>query len=138
MNRKQCVDYFLSTPRRSRYQHVGRQWFAYEDGFWMVDEANTRIDRAILACTRELGWVKGGMEYMINNIRRDLRYLLHTDRLSANFEAQFTPVDQPSELQAPAASRSPVQPSSPGLPVADPGLEQADQGDTASPTGHTP
>lgn len=138
MDHLDAVEYFLSSPRRTRYQFVAKRWFVYDDGDWVWDEANIRINRAIIACTREMKWVKGGMVYNIDRVRRLLAFHLRTDRLPAHFDADVTPAGPPSELQAPAASPGPVPLTSPGLPGADPSQEQVDQADTASPDGHTP
>jgi hypothetical protein len=137
---------FLSTPLRDAYRHVGQQWWVYDDGYWVQDRGSMRINAAICSYAESMGYEDGLKLYMIDRYRAVLAAQLHYDRLPARWDdsevpawalRQFpTPAGPASELQAHAASHSPVQPSSPGLPVADPGLEQADQGDTASPNGH--
>jgi hypothetical protein len=133
---------------RARYRFMDQRWWMTQDGFWTRSLARDRLmsDLYVLA---EMSTIRGedkvrlmaGVRkaHVMNQIIGRLSPMLHTRvGLPARIEQDVTLMGLTSEPPTPAASRSPVQPSSPGLPVADPGLEQADQGDTASPTGHTP
>lgn len=138
MNQHMLVDYFLSTPRRHRHRYVGRQWFVYDEGDWVFDLGNIKITQAIIASAQEINWVRGGMAYVIDQVRRLLAVHLRADRLPAHMDAYVTPAGLTSEPQAPAAPSAPAPTPVPGLPVVDPDLAPVDLADTASPTGHTP
>jgi len=138
MNQTEFQEFFLSTPLPNYHRHVGKQWFVYDDGFWVVDEGEVRINRAIQGCVEQVGWITGGMVYMRDRVRRELRYRLHADRLPAHWDPFTTPEGQPSGLQAPEAELGLAHGWEPGLPVADLPQEQVDQADTASRDDHTP
>lgn len=98
MNQTKAVELFLSSPRGLIYRYVGKSWFVYSDEYWVLDEGNIRITQAINAVIDDMNWRTGGMRYMVDRIRTELRWRLKDDRLPGRLDLS---IPGPSEPQAP-------------------------------------
>jgi len=91
MDHAKAVADFLSSPLRDAHRCVNKTWFYWDDDYWIVDAGMLRIQRAIAANNRDLDWRQGGMQYMIDRIRRELAVRLLTDRLPGHMEVSPVP-----------------------------------------------
>jgi DNA recombination-dependent growth factor C len=106
MNKEdQVVMEFLRSPRRMTHRYVARSWWAYDDGYWVLDQGSRRVDKAILATIQELGWMKGEQTYIRTRIRTRLAGWLPSLSLPGRIEDTIVPSivrdSHPSELPAP-------------------------------------
>lgn len=106
MNKEdEALLFFLNSPRRMAHRFVARSWWAYDDGFWFLDQGARRLDHAILATVREIRWEKGEQSYIRNRIRARLAGWLPSLSLPGRIEDTIVPSiirePPPSGLQAP-------------------------------------
>jgi hypothetical protein len=132
----------------ARYRFMDQRWWVSQDGFWTKTLARERVidDLIVLAGDSSIrgqsgDQIRSGVHkaHVINQILGML-----STRLTTRIGLPARIVLSPSQaglayaLPAPAARSEPGQPSPPApLPAPEP-AEPVDQGDTASPTGHTP
>ena len=91
MDHAKAVADFLSTPFRDAHKCVDKIWFYWDDDYWIVDAGMLRIQRAIAANNRDLDWRQGGMQYMIDRMRRELAVRLQTDKFPGHVEVSPVP-----------------------------------------------
>jgi hypothetical protein len=91
MSQAKAIQEFMSSPLATHHRYVGKSWFYYDDGDWVWDDGNLRINYAIMKLTDSMGWVRGGMTWRIDVIRRELAARLHQRSLPAHWNASDEP-----------------------------------------------
>lgn len=85
------LETFLRSPRRTAFRYVANSWWAYDDGYWVLDQGAIRIDRAILSVINEIGWESGTQTYVRNRIRVRLSGWLPSLKLPGRIEDDIVP-----------------------------------------------
>jgi hypothetical protein len=103
-NSDKVIQVFLESPRRTVFRYVAGSWWAYDDGYWILDQGAMRIDRAIVSVIEEIGWDKGTQTYIRNRIRARLSGWLPSLKLPGRLEDNIVP----SIVRTPPASEPPA------------------------------